>query len=202
MPMRLMMDGEMIVTQNPHMPILPQSNLHLDILMAGTRLSSNAAGSTDGALRALTSTLLQCSTCDAVGLRVRMPKRSGGHVSNAHTPEPGGRLTHHDRAAALDFDEVRVCQPDLALQERARLGCDGHKDRRCLRGGDLGARPTSSKVRLTTRAADSHAQSSLANMSAIRAPTQKQDGDHSRARTLRTSQLDRRGRNLQATRVC
>ncbi|KAI0736056.1 proteasome maturation factor UMP1 [Earliella scabrosa] len=32
MPMRLMMERK-IVSQNPHMPILPQSNLHLEILM-------------------------------------------------------------------------------------------------------------------------------------------------------------------------
>ncbi|KAI0762230.1 proteasome maturation factor UMP1 [Fomes fomentarius] len=32
MPMRLLMERK-IVSQNPHMPILPQSNLHLDILM-------------------------------------------------------------------------------------------------------------------------------------------------------------------------
>ncbi|RPD56225.1 proteasome maturation factor UMP1 [Lentinus tigrinus ALCF2SS1-7] len=32
MPMRLMMERK-IVSQNPHMPIMPQSNLHLDILM-------------------------------------------------------------------------------------------------------------------------------------------------------------------------
>ncbi|KAM5537527.1 hypothetical protein V8D89_008854 [Ganoderma adspersum] len=32
MPMRILMERK-IVSQNPHMPILPQSNLHLDILM-------------------------------------------------------------------------------------------------------------------------------------------------------------------------
>ncbi|KAI0757801.1 proteasome maturation factor UMP1 [Daedaleopsis nitida] len=32
MPMRTLMERK-IVSQNPHMPILPQSNLHLDILM-------------------------------------------------------------------------------------------------------------------------------------------------------------------------